>query len=661
MSKVKIAKSAGFCFGVDRAVKIVYDELKKQKVATYGPIIHNQDVVCDLAKKGVRIVNSISELNDDECVIIRSHGVGNDVYLQISEQNRKYVDATCPYVTRIHKIVREKSSEGYTILIAGDENHPEVEGIMGHCVSKAIVFEDDVALKKIFKKNSEILKKKVAIVAQTTYNIKIWDKCIKIANELFDCPQIYDTICNATSNRQTEAINLASNSDVMIIIGGKHSSNTVKLYDVCSQYCKCYHIENASELCGIDFSSTNSIGITAGASTPAYIIKEVQRQMSEILKNQDEDFNFEEALELSFKKIYTGNRVKGYITAVNGSEAIVDVGTKHTGYVPLSELTDDPSLKPADVVKVGEEIDLIVVKINDQEGIVTLSKKRVDAMVGFESVLKAKESGDILEGVVLSVVKGGILVSSNGAKVFIPASQATMRRDDKLEELLKKTVKFKILEVNEQRGRAVGSIKAVTKEQKDVAEKKFWDAVNVGDTFKGEVKSITNYGVFVDLGGIDGMVHISELSWNRIKHPSEVVKVGDILEVYIKELDNEKNRISLGYKKTAENPWEVFKKDYEVGSVVKATIVSITPFGAFAQIIPGIDGLIHISQIANQRVNNVKDVLTVGQVVDAKITEIDLDKKRISISIRALIEEQEAQQEATNIADAVNAAGVTIE
>lgn len=369
--------------------------------------------------------------------------------------------------------------------------------------------------------------------------------------------------------------------------------------------------------------------------------------MSEMLKNQDEDFNFEEALELSFKKIYKGNRVKAYITAVNSSEAIVDIGTKHTGYIPLSELTDDPSLSPADVVNVGDEIDAIVTNISDQDGIVTLSKKRVDAMVGFESILKAKEEGTVLQGIVLNVIKGGILVSSNGVKVFIPASQATLRRDDKLEELLKKTVEFKIIEVNEQRGRAVGSIKEVMKGQRADVQKKFWDKVQVGDVFKGAVKSITDFGVFVDLGGIDGMVHRTELSWKRIKHPSDVVSVGDVLEVYVKDLDNEKNRISLGYKKTEENPWEEFKKNYEVGSVVKATIVSVTPFGAFAQIIPGIDGLIHISQIANQRVNKVSDVLSVGQEVDAKITEIDFEKQRISISMRALLEENEASSDET--------------
>ncbi|MBZ4670285.1 MAG: (E)-4-hydroxy-3-methyl-but-2-enyl pyrophosphate reductase and forming [Oscillospiraceae bacterium] len=661
MAKIVVAKSAGFCFGVDRAVKIVYDELKKHKTATLGPIIHNKSVVEDLKSKGVRVVNSVDELNPDECVIIRSHGVGADVYKKLEERGISYVDATCPFVAKIHSIVKEKCAQGFEILIAGDKNHPEVEGIVGHCPQSAHVFKDDEELKNFFAENPEILQKKVAIVAQTTYNIKIWDKCIQIAKEFCGSPQIYDTICNATSNRQKEAEELAKASDVMVIIGGKDSSNTIKLYDVCSQYCKCYHIEDAGELCGTYFSGTVSIGITAGASTPAYIIKEVQKQMSEMLKNQEEDFNFEEALEQSFKKIYIGNMVKGYITAVNANEAIVDIGTKHTGYVPLSELTDDPGLKPSDVVKVGDEVDLIVTKINDQDGIVTLSKKKVDAMVGFENILKAKDSGAVLEGVVVGAVKGGLLISSGGVRVFVPASQATTRREEKLEDYLKKTVQFKVIEVNEQRSRAVGSIKAVAKEQREEEEKKFWETVKTGDVFKGEVKSLTSYGAFVNLGPVDGMVHISELSWNKIKHPSEVVKVGDVLEVYVKDLDAEKKRISLGFKKNEENPWEIFKNEYKVGDVVTAKVVSITPFGAFAQIIPGIDGLIHISQISTQRVNNVKDALSVGQTVEAKITEIDLDRKRISISIRALLEDKQAEQEAKDIADAAKNAGVTVE
>lgn len=363
--------------------------------------------------------------------------------------------------------------------------------------------------------------------------------------------------------------------------------------------------------------------------------------MAEIL----EDINFEEALEQSFKKVHTGERVKAYIAALNNSEAIVDIGTKHTGYVPLSELTDDPSKKPSDIVSVGDEIDLIVTKINDQEGIVMLSKKKVDELVGFDNISKAKDEDKVLEGIVQNVVKGGILVSVDGVRVFIPASQTGVSRDKNLEELLKKKVELKIIEVNEQRRRAVGSIKAVTKAQKEAAKAVFWESAELGKVYKGEVKSLTNYGAFVDLGGIDGMVHISELSWSRIKHPSQVVSTGDVLEVYIKELDKEAGRISLGYKKAEDNPWVQFEKSYGVGDAVKATVVSITPFGAFAQIIKGVDGLIHISQIADQRVENVADVLSVGQEVDAQITEIDIDKKRISISMRALLESENEDAE----------------
>ena len=645
--RITVAKTAGFCFGVNRAVDMVYKAIDEgNKVVTLGPIIHNPDVVNDMKNKGVRVVTSVSDAKPDETVVIRSHGVPYSVINELETKRFEYIDATCPFVSRIHKIVREKSVEGFTILIAGDSSHPEIQGIVGNALNKPFVFNDFADLQEIFKKNDNFLQKKVAIIAQTTYNNTLWGKCIEFIENNCEQPRIYNTICNATSDRQAEAIKLASESDTMIVIGGKESSNTAKLCEICSEYCKCYHIENADELCGIDLSDSYSIGITAGASTPAYIIKEVQTLMSDNVKIMDEEFDFAKAVDESFKRIYTGNRVKGYITAVNDAEAIVDVGTKHTGYVPLSELTDNPALKPKDVVKVGDEVDLIVIKINDAEGIVTLSKKKVDAMVGFDKIVKAKENGDILTGVVISVVKGGVIVTSEGARIFVPASQATLRRDDKLEELVNKEVQFKIIEVNEQRGRAVGSIKEVAKAQKNEAQAKFWESVNVGDTFKGQVKSITDFGVFVDLGGIDGMVHRTELSWTRIKHPSDVCKVGDVLEVYIKELDKEKSRISLGYRKAEDNPWEIFKSKYNVDDVVKATIVSVTPFGAFAQIIPGIDGLIHISQIANQRVDKVADVLSVGQEVEAKITEIDAENQRISISMRALLPEEEVVETA---------------
>ncbi len=658
--RIEIADKAGFCFGVDRAVKIVYNIIENGgKTVTYGEIIHNETVVNELKSRGVNVINSPEEIEklENTSVVIRSHGVGRDIY-ELLEKRKPFgvdvCDGTCPFVARIHKIVSEKSGEGFDIIILGDKDHDEVQGIVKHCQKKPYICGNDDELREILQKKFKNFKKKVAIVAQTTYNIIIWEKCCRIIRS--ECPEaeVFNTICSATAERQQSAVRLAERSDLMIVIGGKRSSNTAKLFDICREHCKaCILISDAGELerenipeklreLGENFN----IGITAGASTPAYIIKEVQNHMSEIIKNNDEDFDFASALDASFKKIYTGQRVKGYITAVNNTEATVDIGTKQTGYIALSELTDDPTLKVSDVVKVGDEVDLIVIKINDAEGIVNLSKKKVDAMVGFDKLVKAKEEDAVLEGTVTNVVKGGVIVITEGTRVFIPASQATARRDEKLENLLKKTVKFKIIEINEQKFKAVGSIKAVLNAEKDAAKAKFWENVKVGDKFKGEVKSITNYGAFVDLGGIDGMVHISELSWNRIKHPSEVVKVGDVIEVFVKELDSESGRISLGYKKDEDNPWVKFANEYSVGDVVEAKVVSITPFGAFAQIIPGIDGLIHISQIANKKVANVKDVLSVGDVVKAKITEIDTEKKRISMSIRELLEEEGTDESA---------------
>ncbi len=658
--RIEIADKAGFCFGVDRAVKIVYNIIENGgKAVTYGEIIHNETVVNELKSRGVNVINSPEEIEklENTSVVIRSHGVGRDIY-ELLEKRKPFgvdvCDGTCPFVARIHKIVSEKSGEGFDIIILGDKDHDEVQGIVKHCQKKPYICGNDDELREILQKKFKNFKKKVAIVAQTTYNIIIWEKCCRIIRS--ECPEaeVFNTICSATAERQQSAVRLAEKSDLMIVIGGKRSSNTAKLFDICREHCKaCILISDAGELerenipeklreLGENFN----IGITAGASTPAYIIKEVQNHMSEIIKNNDEDFDFASALDASFKKIYTGQRVKGYITAVNNTEATVDIGTKQTGYIALSELTDDPTLKVSDVVKVGDEVDLIVIKINDAEGIVNLSKKKVDAMVGFDKLVKAKEEDAVLEGTVTNVVKGGVIVITEGTRVFIPASQATARRDEKLENLLKKTVKFKIIEINEQKFKAVGSIKAVLNAEKDAAKAKFWENVKVGDKFKGEVKSITNYGAFVDLGGIDGMVHISELSWNRIKHPSEVVKVGDVIEVFVKELDSESGRISLGYKKDEDNPWVKFANEYSVGDVVEAKVVSITPFGAFAQIIPGIDGLIHISQIANKKVANVKDVLSVGDVVKAKITEIDTEKKRISMSIRELLEEEGTDESA---------------
>ncbi len=647
MAKITVSKSAGFCFGVNRAVQMVYQALEEgKKVATLGPIIHNTDVVNDMIARGARIIDDVSELEPGEHVVIRSHGVGSRIYEEIAQRGNPVIDATCPFVSRIHKIAAEKTREGYFILIAGDENHPEVQGIVGHCDENSFVFKDQFVLKDYFDKNPQ---KKLAIISQTTYNNIIWGECLKVLPE--DDPNIvvYDTICTATEQRQTDTAALAKKSDLMIVIGGRHSSNTVKLYDICSQYCRTYHIENADELDTLDLSNAEHIGITAGASTPAHIIKEVVTTMEEILNkdnNQEEEFDFAQAVDESFKKLHTGARVKGIVMSVNNSEVIVDLGAKQTGTVPASELTNDPSKKPADLVSVGDEIELIVTKVSDQDGMATLSKKRVDEQAGVEKVIEAKEQGTVLEAPVSAIVKGGVNVFYEGVRIFIPASQTGLPREASLDGLKGQTVKFIVIEAPERRKSAVGSIKAVNRQEKEAAKAKFWETAEIGKEYEGEVKSLTSYGAFVDLGGIDGMVHISELSWNRIKHPSQVVSVGDVLKVYIKNLDQENDRISLGYKKAEDNPWEKFKANYEVGDIVDAKIVSVTSFGAFAQIIDGIDGLIHISQLADRRVENVKDVVAVGDTVTVKITNIDMDSKRISLSMREAMDDADYEDEA---------------
>lgn len=428
----------------------------------------------------------------------------------------------------------------------------------------------------------------------------------------------------------------------MVVVGDRASSNTKKLFEICSSKTQTIWVETAKELFGVCLQDVNSVSITAGASTPAWIIKEVHETMSEILENQNqEEQSFEEMLNQSFKSTYNGEKVTATVTGIKPNEISVDIGTKHAGYVPLHELTDDPNAKPEDIVSKGDQLELLVVRVNDVEGTVMLSKKRLDAQAGFEKVMNAADTGEVLEGVITEVIKGGVLALTNGMKVFIPASHATLSRNEPLEDLLKKKVSFKILEVNRQRRRAVGSIRLVVKEQRKELEAKFWETVEVNKTYEGVVKSLTDYGAFVDLGGVDGMVHISELSWGKIRHPSQVVKVGDKINVFVKDIDPEKKKISLGYKKDEDNPWTILKTKYQVGDIAKVKIVSLTSFGAFAELIPGIDGLIHISQISSERIEKPADVLSVGQEVDVKITEIDYDANRISLSIRALLQKEE--------------------
>ncbi len=647
MSKVILAETAGFCFGVDRAVQMVWELVNEgKKVATLGPIIHNPQLVEELSEKGVRIVEKPDDVEEGEVLVLRSHGVPQSIIDEADRLNINYSDATCPFVAKIHKIVAEAGGDGRTVLIAGDPNHKEVVGIVGHCTGKNICFDTPESLENLLK-NSQISENEpLTVVSQTTFNVDLWKKCQKTLKKLYTNAKIFGTICNATSKRQQEAAELASRCDVMIVVGGKHSSNTRKLAEVCEEKCKrTVFIESSAELKREDISNARLIGVVAGASTPSGIIKEVLNTMDEILALNDE-MTFEEMLNATESASNTDQKVKGYVLAVSPTEIQVDiVGRKHTGYITAAEFSSDSNVKLTDAVKVGDELDLIIMRTNDQEGTMMLSKKRFDAIAGWDKVLTAKESGEVIEGTVSDVVKGGVVAFYEGIRVFIPASQATLSRNDNLEDLKGKVLPFRIIEIGPRR-RVIGSARSVLKEQKTEATEKFWASVAVGDRFTGTVKSITGYGAFVDLGGVDGMVHISELSWERIKNPTEVVAVGDTIEVYIKAIDAEKKKISLGYKKADENPWEIFKAKYAVDDVVTVKIVSMTAYGAFAKIIPGIDGLIHISQIANRRIEKPADALKVGEEVEAKIIDVDFDKKRVSLSIRALLPVEETAAEA---------------
>lgn len=639
--KVEVASTAGFCFGVDRAVNTVYKLLEEGKLAaTLGPIIHNPQVIADFASRGVKIVNTPEETPPGYTLVIRSHGIPRDVEEKIQALGLPYVDATCPFVKKIHKLAEQSGEEGKVFLLAGDKDHPEVQGILGHCKGENFVVKNSEELVNLLKIHEELRAKPLAFAAQTTFHAGEWEKCLETLKKLCTNAAIFATICNATARRQKEAKNLAQRCDRMIVVGGRDSSNTAKLRDICAEYCETYLIERADEL--PVFSAGLSVGITAGASTPASIIKEVLATMAEVNNNEQ---NFEEMLEESLKSLNTDEKVHGVVVGISPTEVYVDVGRKQAGFIPANELSNDPTVKPEDVVKIGDEMDLLIMKTNDQEGTIMLSKRRVDAMKGWDEIAQAQENNEILTGKVIEVVKGGVIVLYKAMRIFVPASQATASRGEDLNELMGKEVRFRIIEVNRQRRRAVGSIRSVLREERKAAQEKFWEQVEEGQTYTGKVKSLTNFGAFVDLGGVDGMVHISELSWNRIKHPSEVLNVGDTVEVYVKGLDRENGKISLGYKRPEDNPWVKLEREYPVGTVCDAKIVGMTQFGAFASVIPGIDGLIHISQIADHRIEKPQDVLKVGDVVKVKITDIDFDRHRVSLSIRALLEEQKAAED----------------
>ena len=633
--QIILAKTAGFCFGVNRAVKLTYELLAQGRpVATLGPLIHNPQVVEDLESKGAITCDSVDDVPDGCEVVIRSHGVGQSVYDKISTRRLAYHDATCPFVTKIHKIAARAGAEGAMLLVAGDAKHPEVQGIVGHTTGKVEVFANLAELEKLLPELTQ--QKSIFAVAQTTFNVQSWETCKEFLKNQCTNAKIFDTICNATWARQQEAEDLSQKCDHMVVIGGHHSSNTQKLLQVAARHTKAINVETADELDKDWLNGARIVGVTAGASTPSSIIEEVLNCMSEEIRD---DMSFEEMLAASeAKPLYAGKIVKAKVISVSPTECVVGIdGSKHTGIVKLSEMSHDPNAKMEDLVKVDDELDLVVVKTNDQEGVDTLSRVRFEAQKGMKDVSEAAENGTVMEGDVMEANKGGVVVNVKAVRVFVPRSQATMRRDEDYTKLVGQHVKLVITECAGRK--IVGSINKVTAEENKAKRDEFWKNVEVDKQYTGVVKSLTSYGAFVDIGGVDGLCHISELSWNNIKHPSEVVSVGDTIEVYVKSYDPENQKVSLGYKKEEDNPWEKLKNEYPIGSEFEAPVVSITKFGAFVRILPGIDGLVHISEISNERVNKVSDVLKVGDMVKVKLINVDFDRKRISLSMKACLDE----------------------
>ena len=648
--KVILAKSAGFCYGVRRAVALAEQAAADGPCVMLGPLIHNRNVTEHLARQGVSLTDSLAGVSAGTRILLRSHGESRAVHEQARQMGLEVIDAACPNVVRIHRIVARAEQDGRTPVIIGDPLHPEVTATAGWCRAP-VVLSGPEAVSQWLSEDPERAQRPLTVVSQTTSTRALWESCVEKIKKVCTNAEIFDTICSATCKRQKEAQELAAQCDAMIVIGDPSSSNTRRLAELCTALCPTVcSVEGAEQLDPAQFRGAALVGITAGASPPGWIIKEVFDKMSDEIMEIEE--SFAELLEKSIKTLNTGEKVTGVVTDITPTEIYVDLGTKHAGYIPVAELTDDPTVKVEDIVKVGDEIETYVMRVNDAEGVVTLSKKRLDTVKNWEDIEAAREARTTVEGLVTEENKGGIVVNVKGIRVFVPASQTGLPRDADMSSLIKTKVRLRITEVNRARRRVVGSIRAVEAEERAAKAAEVWANIEEGKRYTGTVKSLTSYGAFVDIGGVDGMVHISELSWSRIKHPSEVVNPGDQVEVYVISFDPEKKKISLGMKDRSQDPWTVFTNKYGIGDTADVKVVKLMTFGAFAEIVPGVDGLIHISQIADHRIDKPGDVLSEGQMVQVRITDIDMEHKKVSLSIRALLEEARAANDAQTVADA---------
>ncbi len=628
--EIILAKSAGFCFGVKRAVDYAYSKAGKGDIYTYGPIIHNKEVTCDLDKKGVRVIENLDDVKSGE-VIIRSHGVPPSVYEALEKRSIEYTDCTCPFVKKIHNIVKDNYNKGKRIIIVGNKSHPEIIGINGWCQNSAIT------INSLDEAENAQLEKEVdyALVVQTTFQTDVFESIITCLNKKSDNIEIFRTICSATGDRQKEAVEIAKVVDQMIVLGDKSSSNTRKLYEISKKYCKNVYL--CERICDLELQkikNNGTMGITAGASTPSVIIKEAVNAMSEM-----ENKSFEEMLDSSLVTLRTGQIVKGKVISVSATgEVAVDLGYKSDGIIARSEFSDDVNVEPADVVKPGDEIEVFVVRVNDGDGNVQLSKKKVDADKNYVVIEEAFNNGTPVRGKVTEQVKGGLIAIVNGARVFVPSSQISNRCVEDLSSFIGKEFDFEVLEFEKSKRRIVVGRKTLAQKEIDAKRAEVFSAIKVGDKINGKVSRIVEFGAFVDLGGVDGLIHISEMSWGRVKKVTDELSVGDDVTVTVLDVNPEKGKISLSLKDLNADPWKDAATKYAIGNVVTGKVVRMVPFGAFVELEEGVDGLVHISQIAYKHVEKPEDELTIGQEIQAKVTELDLDAKKISLSIKETLE-----------------------
>ncbi|SHK32851.1 bifunctional 4-hydroxy-3-methylbut-2-enyl diphosphate reductase/30S ribosomal protein S1 [Anaerotignum lactatifermentans] len=653
MSNIRVAESAGFCFGVKRAIEMAYEAIGVEpKLYSYGQLIHNKTVTDDLASKGLEIVENLDGLTEGT-LLIRSHGVGKALYDEAEAKGLKILDGTCPFVKKIHNIVHDKLAEGLGIIIVGDGTHPEVIGINGWCENAAVILEDEEAAKT--KEIPE--KEKYAVVVQTTFRQAKFDKILEILQDRGVNMEVHNTICSATEKRQTEAEELSKTVDKMIVIGGKNSSNTQKLVEICAKNCgNTVHIETICDLVLNNFGKDDKIGITAGASTPPAIIKEVVVTMSEALENAvqnlggSEEATFEQMLEESLVTLHTGDVVKGTVIQVVNEEVSVNLGFKSDGIIARGEFSSDPTVIPSKTVQPGDEIEVFVVRVNDGDGNVMLSRKRIEAQKGIEEIEAAYNDKAVVTGTVTNVVKGGLIAVVNGVNVFIPSSQVSNRFIEDLSVFNGQELEFNIIEVDRVKRRFIGGRKALVEQEIAAKRAALFETIQAGSRVNGTVSRLTDFGAFVDLGGVDGLIHISEMSWGRISNPKEVLKEGQEVEVFVLDVDKEKGKISLSLKDADKNPWKLAAEKYAVGSIVEGKVVRMVPFGAFVELEPGVDGLVHISQIANKHVVKPEDELKVGEIINVKVLEVNPEQKKISLSKRqadAPVEEAPAEEAAT--------------